>query len=242
MKYLITGVKNGFGKYIYEKFGGFGLTRQNAGELEKITYAETIIHCAFNKKESIQQKELSDYIQDNIFLTKKLLKIPHKKFVFLSSVNVYPKNKKEHSEDEKINLNDVKTIYGITKLMSESLIIKESRNPLILRCPNLLGPYSNNNINRLIKKEPITLSEDSVLNLILYDDVVSFILGDYSGIYNLASLENITFFEISKILNKKEITFGNFHYNVGKIDNSKCGFKKTSKEVFLDFLKNCGCE
>jgi nucleoside-diphosphate-sugar epimerase len=234
---MITGTGSGLGRYLHEKLGGFGLTRENFGELEKVTSTETIIHCAFNKKESIGQEELNDYMQDNVFLTKKLLKIPHKRFIFLSSVNVYPQSKEMHSEDEKINLNEVETIYGITKLISESLIFDESQNSLILRCPNLLGPYAKNNITQLIEDKLVTLSQDSILNLTSYEDILSFILKDSSGIYNLASSKNITFFEIAGILKKEKTTFGNFRYDVGKINNAKCGFKMTSEEVLLNFLK-----
>ena len=180
-------------------------------------------------------EELPEYLDSSIFLTKELLQIPHKKFVFLSTVNVYPPSSKIHKEDEKIDINKVSTIYGLTKLMCEEIIKKTPH--LILRCPSLLGRYSKNNLTRLINNEEISLSKDSELNLVLYEDVLNFIKEDKSGIYNIASSENIRFSKIAKILNKSP-QFGNYKYQVGNIDNHKCGFNKTSEEVFLNFISS----
>ena len=235
MKYLITGVTRGFGKFMHEELTGFGLTRQNKYRLSEIKKVDTIIHCAYDKRETISLEELPEYLDSSIFLTKELLQIPHKKFVFLSTVNVYPPSSKIHKEDEKININKISTIYGLTKLMCESMV-KETKH-LILRCPNFLGKYSNNNLTKLINNEEISLSKDSELNLVLYEDVLNFIKKNKSGIYNIASSKNIKFSRIAKILNKIP-QFGNYNYQIGNIDNHKCGFNKTSEEVFLNFISN----
>ncbi len=235
MKYLITGVKSGIGRFMYEELGGFGLTRQNRHKLSEIKEVDSIIHCAYDKRETIPLGELSNYLDSSIFLTKELLQIPHKKFVFLSTTNVYPSNSKIHQEDEKIDINKVSTIYGLTKLMCEEMIKKTSH--LILRCPALLGRYSKNNLTKLINDEELSLSKDSELNLVLYQDVLNFIKKDKSGVYNLTSSENIKLSKIAKILNKSP-RFGNYKYQVGNIDNKRCEFNKTSEEVLLNFISN----
>lgn len=233
MKYLITGVTRGFGRFAYEELGGFGLTRQNRHKLSEIKKVDTIIHCAYDKREIIPLKDLKEYLDSNIFLTKELLQIPHRKFIFLSTINVYPPSSKIHRENEKIKLNEVSTIYGLTKLMCEE-IIKET-NYLVLRCSGLLGKYSKNTLTRIINKEKINLSENSELNFILYEDVLDFIKKDKSGVYNIASSENIKLSKLSKILNIP-IKFGAHTYQAGNIDNSKWEQNKTSEKVLQNFI------
>jgi len=234
MKYLITGINSGLGKFLYEELGGYGFNRKNSNELLKINGVDTIVHCAYDKKEIIFNNEILDYLDSSIFLTKKLLKIPHKKFVFLSTVNVYPQSLKIHKESENININNIPTIYGLTKLICEEMVKKT--NSLIMRCPHILGKYSNNNITKLINGGKLSLSEKSELNFIGYDHILNFILKDKCGIYNMVASKNVKFGRLATVLNKKP-KFGKHVYNVGKIDNFKFRLDKTSEDLFLEFMK-----
>ena len=138
--FLITGTRSGFGKYVHEEFGGFGLTRETKEEEIKNFReqgVDTIVHCAFNTHNSVSSLNLPAYIDDNVFLTKKLIEIPHNKFIFISSIEVYPCNEKIHSEVEELNVNQIDTIYGTTKLISEGMVMEKSCSPLIFRCSGL---------------------------------------------------------------------------------------------------------
>ena len=241
--FLITGVSSGLGKYLHDNFGGISFDRKNKEEVDE---AEVIIHCAFNRNRDITTQNLYQYLFDNIFLTKKLAKIPHKKFIFISSVDVYPKNDQKHFENEVINVNQVSGIYEITKLFSESLIQTLCPNLLILRCAALLGKDSKeNSLIKIIREDnpTLTVSADSIFNFILHTDVLEFIKkaieNDLQGIYNLASSKNITLKQVADLV-KKKVTFGDYVYNVGNIDNSKTrsvtpAFKKTSEEIIVEF-------
>ncbi|MEK7517258.1 MAG: NAD-dependent epimerase/dehydratase family protein [Patescibacteria group bacterium] len=250
-KFLITGHKNGLGRFLYEYFGGIGFDRNMPPDkFEHIRRegVDVIIHCAFNSAREINSKNLYPYLSDNVFLTKRLAKIPHKKFIFISSVDVYPKDNKKHSESEVIDVNQVSGIYAITKLMSESIVQNICPNFLILRCSTLLGHDSReNSLIKIIKEASpaLALSADSLFNYILHKDVLEFIQiaikKDLQGIYNLSSSKNITLSQISELLGKK-VNFGKYKYNVGNIDNNKITsifptFKKTSREAVLEFLK-----
>ena len=249
-KFLITGYKSGLGKYLYNNLGSIGFDRTISSKFESVSSkgVDVIIHCAFNSVREVNSKNLYPYLSDNVFLTKKLAKIPHKKFIYISSIDVYPKDNKKHSEDEVIDINRVSDIYAITKLMSEGIVQNFCQNFLILRCSSLLGrDMRKNSLIKIIKeKNPtVTLSSKSVLNFILHKNVLEFIKiafkKDLNGIYNLASSRNITPPQIAELLGKK-ISFGNYLYNVGDIDNNKIisisqAFKKTSKRVVLEFLK-----
>lgn len=239
-KFLITGTSSGLGKYLHDKLGGISLNRE---KIQK-NGAEIIIHCAFNPDNN--PKDSDQYYNDNVLLTEELTKIPHKKFIFISSVDVYPKDTKKHFENEVINRNKIDGLYGVTKFMSEQLIEKNCPKFLILRCSALLGKDSRkNSLVKIIKdgKPTLTLSEKSIFNYVLHSDVLAFIKlsirNDLIGIYNLASSKNITLKEVSALF-KKKVTFGDYIYNVGNIDNSKTrsvtpAFKKTSEEIIVEF-------
>ncbi len=250
-KLLITGHKSGLGRYLHEQLGGIGLGRAiSSSKFERIRRegVDVIIHCAFNSTREVDSNNLYQYLSDNVFLTKKLTKIPHKKFIYISSVDAYPKNNKKHSEKEVIDVNEMSGIYATTKVMSESLVQNLCPNFLILRCVALLGAYSRQNSLLKIAEEEnpvLTLSADSIMNYILHSQVSDFIKyaveNNLSGIYNVASAENITLARVANLLRKK-VSFGNYLYNVGDIDNNKIisissAFKKTSREAVLEFLK-----
>ena len=85
-KYLISGIKGGLGKYLYDNLPnsiGFGRDEFN---LIKNKDFDTIIHCAFNSRKNVN--DYYEIVRDNIFLTKDLCKVPHNKFVFISSIDV----------------------------------------------------------------------------------------------------------------------------------------------------------
>lgn len=240
--FLITGTSSGLGKYLHDNLGGISLHRD---KIQKKS-VEIIIHCAFNSDR--EPKNLDQYYKDNVLLTEELTKIAHEKFIFISSVDVYPKNANRHVEDEIVDVKNAEGLYAKTKLLSEDVVKKNCPNFLILRCSALLGKDSKkNSLIKIIKDDnpTLTLSEKSIFNYIFHSDVLSFIKlaieKDLQGIYNLASSKNITLKEVSTLF-KKKVTFGNFIYSVGYIDNSKAtsvttSFEKTSEEVIRQFLK-----
>lgn len=255
-KILITGTRSGLGKHVIESFGGTSWNRQTSTrEKEEIKKdgRGVIIHCAFNSRQSVNSDNLYNYLADNVLLTEELTTIPHQKFVFVSSVDVYPKQPKLHSEDEVIDVNEVNGIYGITKLMSESLVKSHCPNHLILRCVSLLGKHSKkNSLIRILEEEgcTLTLTSNSRFNYVLHRDVSAFIQlainKDIQGLYNLASLDYVTLQEVATMLGR-QVNFGIYHYDVGDIDNSKILFassifNRTSKDVIINFISDKGIE
>ena len=251
MVILTTGITSGIGKHIYKNLGGIGLTRATSSEERtriKHMGVDIIIHCAANSQRGINSDSLHNYLGDNVLLTKELVSFPHKKFIYFSSGGVYPKGKGLHSEDELIDVDSVSGIYGITKLMSESIVKNHCENYLVLRPTALLGKYSRKNslIKMLEDKEcSLTLSGNSIFNYVLHSDILDFIkfsiYHDLKGIYNLTSSQNITLSEVADMLGKK-VSFGAYRYDVGEIDNSRISslfhaFRKTSKETITQFVK-----
>ncbi len=93
---LVTGVNSGFGKYVHENLGGFGLTRETLrSEFEMLQEegCKTIVHCAVTYPRNLTTASLYPNLKDNLFLTKSLVDIYHERFIFMSSVNVYSRSR-----------------------------------------------------------------------------------------------------------------------------------------------------
>ena len=253
MRILTSGVLSGMGKFIHENLGGIGITRETSSEEIEIVKQEgvdTIIHCAFNSNKNINSESLFQYFNDNVLLTNELVSIPHNKFIFFSTVDLYSKNTAMNKEDDIINLNNVNGIYAETKLISESIVKAKCSNYLILRPTTLVGEYSRKNTLLKImdeEGEELFLSGESKFNYVLYTDVLDFIKlaidNDVRGIYNVASSENILLSEVAELIGRN-VSFGSHTYSVGNISNNKISalcpvFNKTSKDCINQFVGEC---
>ena len=248
--FLITGVGSGLGKFIHRTLGGVGMTRSNQNDVFselKSTGVNTIIHCAFSAMKDVHSENIAVYAQDNIQLTEKLLSIPHDRFIYLSTVDVYPRDENAFVEDQKISLNMPTSIYATTKLINEGLVKNQGNRPLILRPTSLLGIDSRKNtLSRIIEEaEPkVFLSENSTFNYVLHDDIRLFIelslAKGIEGTFNLASRDTVNLGEVAKFLGKK-VGFGEHTYSVGspcidKVEKVCNFFSKTSIEALKLFL------
>jgi nucleoside-diphosphate-sugar epimerase len=228
---LITGVAKGIGRYLHERLGGIGLTRENAAAIleRRIVSdgARVIIHCAFNSAKSVAEPQLCDYYADNVLLTHRLLSIPHRRFIFFSTVDVYTNDGSIKREEDTIRAAEGLTPYSFTKLLSEALIKKAGRAWLILRPAQMLGDATRRNVlARIMNADPapLPLSASSVVNCILYSDVLAFLdvalRGDLTGTFNLAASRNATLGEIAVEFGKV-VTWGEHFYDIGTISNAK---------------------
>jgi dTDP-4-dehydrorhamnose reductase len=250
MKILISGTRSGLGRHIQSVFNGIPYNRgTKSWDVEEIKRngVDIIIHCAFNSAQAVTSESLYQYVSDNVLLTRELSEIPNKKFIYISTMDVFPKNIPVLREDVEINVNDVAGAYGMTKLMSEAIVRKQCGNHLILRSTGLLGKYSRrNSLIRILLDDPCTLSlaGSSCFNYILHEDVSDFIRfaieNDVRGILHMASKGNISLADVAKAISK-HVNFGSYHYDVGNIDNTKIAemfpaFSKTSECVVKEFI------
>lgn len=247
-EFLISGNRSGLGKSLHERFGGYGLNRENYSDVFQNLKSnpEVIIHAAFNSSVPTYDT-LQKYYEDNVELTKKLASVNHSKFIYISTVDVYPKSiDKKHIEDEDLDIRAPREIYPITKLMSES-IVSQLPNFLILRCSALLGRNSRpNSLIRILDNKDVKLSlcGSSNFNYVLHEDVGDFIKTAVSqniqGIFNVVSSENINLSEVSRLVGNN-VNFGSYEYNCTNVDNSKIvkiapQFDKTSLQVVKEFI------
>ncbi|MBA3660178.1 MAG: NAD(P)-dependent oxidoreductase [Gammaproteobacteria bacterium] len=250
MNYLVSGCQSGLGKFLCHELMATGISRTtDLGALASEVNApyDAIIHCAFNSKINIAASDLAQYMRDNILLTQQLLTIPHQKFIFISTVDVYPPNVTPFAEDEDFFIDDIKNIYGLSKLMSETLVQSSTPDYLILRATAMLGlDARKNSLMKMIFDATPTLSlaPTSRFHYILHEDVLAFIrvalAKDLQGKFNLASSQPVILSEVSHFLQKK-IEFGSFHYEVGEVNNTKVQhycqvFQNTSLDNIRRFI------
>ncbi len=225
----MTGATAGLGRYLLEHFpNAIGFGREDRVEDLQGKEFDVIVHCAFRRCQDLKNSDLPQVIEDNFSLTEKLLKLPHQKFVYLSSNRIYPREVDVNfQEDLDISVEHVENFSGVLKLMNEELVKSRSKNYCILRCTSLFGNGMKPNAMTRILFETtptVSLTADSRLNCILYNDVRvtlnQLIEANQQGIFNLAASDSILLSEFATSL-KKKVSFGNYHYDPGKIDTAK---------------------
>ena len=220
MRTLVTGAKSGLGRYLSEQLESDTLNRYDGTHIayEDYRYGEEydlIIHCANNGNHYSWGDVEYRFYKDNIFLTRDVARIPHKKFIYISTYDI-----------------DEDTPYSAAKRISETIVSTICRNYLIIRPSGLLGKsMKENTFTKILDGKPVYLTEDSIMNYISHDDVLKVIEAEYpyDGIVYLCANENITLGEIADLFGKK-IEFGDYKcqqkstftdYNTGKdsLDN-----------------------
>ena len=236
-KVLVTGVKSGLGKYIYNLLPGCtGLVRENRKDIiEKNDSYDLIIHCAF-KAQGAGKNNINDYykyVDDNILLTKELTSLKHNKFVYISSIIAY-------SEEV--------SAYKYSKLFSEAIVEKTSNSPLIVRCSSLLGEAMRyNTLMKIINDETseITLTKDSTYNFIRHSDLLEFILKaakkDVTGVVDFVASDYIELKEVVDRLNSS-VAYGSYTFKTPNASNTRLvnmfpEYNKSSWEALGEFLE-----
>ena len=206
-KILVTGTTSGLGKYIHRMLpNSVSLTRENRESVIKNDY-DLIIHCAFSNERGENINDYYEFVDGSILLTNDLININHKRFVYISSLEVYSKPL---------------TGYRFGKLCSEAMISEKAKTPLILRIPALLGTdIRRNTVWKILNenKPKLTLAEDSTFNYILHSDLLDFIFEDEkrTGIINFVSDGNITLGRVNEIFGGNP-EWGNYKYETKEVE------------------------
>ena len=246
MSVLVTGASSGLGKYLKEYFHAEAFDRNAPMTMPETPY-DAIIHCAFNLSRDIPAEQEAQYMEDTLGLTQRLLALPHQRFVFISTIDVYPPQNKTRNEADEIHSEQIEGRYGQTKFLAELLVNMQGENPLILRPSAMLGPYiRKNSLLKILSGEnpTLTLASDSIFNYVLHEDIAKFIDSmldtSVSGTFNIAASTNVMFGEICDRF-QKPAQFGNYRYNCGSIDNRKAaslydGFNHSSIDNVERFI------
>lgn len=229
MSVLVTGAASGIGRYLAERFNAAIVTRDQPlamlGEVSK-PY-DAILHCAFNMRRDVGPAQIKEYLQDTIDLTEAVARVPHRAFVILSSIDVYPVGAGICDEDVKLDAFVPRNLYALCKMASEAAVARLATNPLILRAGLLLGPYMRpNNLTRVVRgeKAALTLTSDSSFHCVGYADIAALIkhamTAGLTGTYNAAFCPAVTLAEVVARFDRKPI-YGKFSYQTPRISNER---------------------
>lgn len=245
--HLITGGSSGLGKFLLGFLDGNKYLRFSKSKSDKdIKHPyQSIIHAAYNNNRLVYTKDYSDYISDTVGLTKKLINIPHRKFIFCSTIDVYPNNGFFGKETDEINLFDIKNLYSLTKLICEKIVLETANNPLILRLGYMVGDdMRNSNVKRSMsgKRENLSICGSSSFNIITHKQIGKIILKSFEteqkGILNVACSPSIDLQRICYI-RQTEPSFGSYRYEAPKVNTNKLirfmpEMKMSSEDIIRD--------
>jgi len=229
---LVTGARSGLGNAVHRALGGMAFVRGTSTDDPAIRAAapfDAIIHCSVNADKAVTMGTMFKYLDDNFLLTQRLVDIPHRKFVFVSSLAVYPPSGRAISEDEDLDLLPLTGPYAFTKLFSDAYVRERAQNPLILRTTTLLGPAIRTNTLLRALTQPgcqLFLAPGARYNCVLHADIVEFIAQaldrNICGAFNLGSKGLVVLSDIVDQLGLS-VRYGDFHYDIGPVDTSKAG-------------------
>lgn len=251
---LVTGVRSGLGHAVHQALGGIGFTRGMALDDPAILAAapfDAIVHCAVNAAKSVSMKTAYGYMEDNLLLTQRLVDIPHRKFVFVSSLAVYPPIGRAISEDEDVDLLPLTGPYAFTKLFSDLYVQRRATEPLVLRTTTLLGPAIRpSTVSRALTQRDceLFLAPDSRYNFVMHDDIIDFIVRamdrGITGAFNLGSEGLVVLSSIVRQLGLS-VRYGSHHYDIGPVDSRKAGalhpaFARPSWQTLNRYIDSLG--
>ena len=242
---LVTGTKSGLGAALLDRFGTAALTREDdPADLKDDNIYDAIIHCAFDHAIFDNNSK----IRSNLALFDAVRIIPCKRFVYISSIDVYPTPAGRRQEDMPITATRDDNAYRATTIACEARLLADCGQFLILRPTALLGAKARPNSLMRMRSDPsckLTLAPESAFNYVLHRQISDFIFSalrnDVTGIFNIASADNISLGEVAQLVNARP-EYGKFRYEVGNIDNRKAQsvlteFARSSRSVIEEFMK-----
>ncbi len=210
---------------------------------------EFLINANGNSRKYISEKNFLKDFKLNVLSTINFIeKIKFKKYIHLSSIDVYHDltNKFNNHENTKINLNKISK-YGFNKYLSELIVIKTLKNWNILRLSGMVGSGLNKNpIFDMKKNKKLFVNINSKFHFMHTKEVAEIIFKlitkfKSKRIINIASPKNISLKEVAEIFNykvhKNNSKLPLKKYEINTLKLKKIFNVKSSKKTILDFVK-----
>jgi nucleoside-diphosphate-sugar epimerase len=251
---LVTGVRSGLGHAVHRALGGIAFVRGMPIDDPAIQAAapfDAIIHCAVNAAKHVSMRTAFGYMDDNFLLTQRLVHVPHRKFIFVSTLAVYPPTGRAVNEEEDVDLMPLTGPYAFTKLFSDLYVQERASNPLILRTTTLLGPAIRPNtvLRALTQRDcQLFLAPDARYNFVLHQDIVDFMVRAMDtgicGAFNIGSEGLVILSDIVDQLGLS-VRYGDFHYDIGPVDVRRAGalhpaFARPSWQTLNRYIDSLG--
>jgi uncharacterized protein YbjT (DUF2867 family) len=186
MRTLISGASSGLGAWLVKRLNAQRFDRNSMSTATGlISIFDLIVHCASampNKDE-----EIDDYVSRLTSFSRVLLRVPHRRFVFISSV--------EAAEIPQ------RTAYAIAKRSIEEAVLKSSPGATILRPGALFGPGMRaNQLLRVARghETALTLSPESRFSIVMYEDIAAALEVVHSGTWHLMASRLVSLNEVAE--------------------------------------------
>ena len=211
MIFLIGGtglVGSGFLRYFKEKKIPFKLITSKNKKKFFNKKCNLLIDCNGNGSKRAGIKDpFFDFNASVLTVVENLIKIKYKKYIYISTSQVYENlsNKIFTKEDFLINFKKINN-YGFNKYIAEMYVKKYVSNYLIIRLPYVIGPgLKRNPFYDIPNKRETYLTLNSDINCIHTDTIAKLTMqinkNNNKKTYNLGSKENIKVREILKMCN-----------------------------------------
>ena len=240
MIFLIGGnglIGSAFVKYFKKNKISFkNITRKNKKKFFN-KKCDLIIDCNGNGSKRFGiNNPLLDFKASVESVIENLCKIKFKKYLYISSCQVYEKVTIEKFSKESFK-SDIKKInnYGFNKLIAENYVKKYSHKYLIIRLPYVIGPnLKRNPFYDLLYRKRSYLTLNSKINCIHTDSIaencMKLINRNVNEIFNMGSRNTMKVSEILHLLKLKKVQLNN---NKQVKDINNINLKKIKKQIQL---------
>ena len=225
------------------------ITRDNFMEIQG-TSCDLLINANGNSKKYLANTDpLTDFDLSTRSVLETLTLVDAKRYIYLSSGDVYPDQSSEDLTSEDFLLNPSKmSYYGLHKYLSELLVKSYSKNWLIFRLGGLVGPnLKKNPIFDIINDQKLWINLDSELQYLSSENLVNTItliekMGVSHEIINICGVGTIKLRDIYEALNSKSqydpyAPKVKYILNLRKISNIISPFKiPASREIIYEFI------
>lgn len=246
MTVLVSGTNSGLGKYLQRQFEAEAY-RRHAPDTHCSHY-EMIIHaaCGAPPREGLHSPEANAYVAEQAALCDALLSIPHRRFVYISSIDIYAGQNNGGKEEASIDPALCSGAYAKMKFRCEQQVRDNAAKPLILRPAALLGgDMRPNSAMRMLsaQDQPLSLAAESSFNYVLHSQVMSLVerlnRADFVGTINVVSGLNVTLGDLARQYDCQP-EFGQFIYQTPEVDGALCtqflpDLAQTSQQLFTHF-------
>lgn len=226
-------------------------------DLKSVSYA--LICSSITKPDDCKKNEDNSYKVNVEGTTKLIQQLFQKRIVpvFFSSEYVFDGKKGNYTESDKTAPN---TIYGIQKKEIENLLLQTKKESLILRLSKVFGlergdgTILTSTIDQLKRNEKIKCATDQIFSPIYIWDLVNALElaldKKLNGLYNLASPEHFSRYELSMLL-KSELkldsgeilpcSIRDFNFLESRPLNTSLNIEKFINETGFEFTRMKDC-
>jgi nucleoside-diphosphate-sugar epimerase len=227
MKLHVIGDQSGLGKFLVKKHDDIWNIHKSILHEED---PDAIVYCARKRNVKDRHEEIKYNVhplEDHLVYSK----VYDIKFIYISSIDVYPKIHNKNTEEDQATMFDEVNSYANCKLTCEDLIKSYLDNYVIIRpCAFLGQEMKPNSVTRILFDDPCNLNIDrySHFTVITYEEVLKLILAahehDLRGVYNLAPETGLFLFDIEekyRSIKKSKVIYGPEQYIAPQVSLDK---------------------